>query len=58
MFVCGCVLLTDTEIKQQLSSLLYVKTICENSIDRLNKGLDCIDFMVSSWVCHMTVEAC
>ena len=39
---------TDAEIKQQLSSLKYVKSVCESSIDRLNKGVDDTDYMVSA----------
>ena len=32
--------ISDTVIKQQLSSLLFVKSVCETRIQRLNDGLD------------------
>ena len=36
----------DTFIKQQLSSLLFVKSICETRIQRLNDGLEDTDFIL------------
>jgi len=36
---------TDTFIKQQLSSLLFVKSICETRIQRLNDGLEDTDLI-------------
>ena len=44
---CGRIVL-DAEIKQELSSVRFVKTVCENSIERLNKTHDVTDSMVST----------
>ncbi len=42
-----CFPLSDTLIKQQLNSLLYVKTTCEARIQRIKEGLDENDAAVS-----------
>ena len=42
-----CFRFADTLIKQQLSSLMFVKSTCENRIQRIKEGLDENDAAVS-----------
>ena len=37
---CQCHCVTDVAVKRQLSSLLYVKGVCEKRIQQLHDGLD------------------
>ena len=50
LFILKASIFADAAIKQQLSSVRFVKSVCDTSIDRLNKGPDVTDSIVCCYI--------